>query len=89
LFRLCTVRSPKSPLLRLHEYEYYSNQWGLSLTKYYSGKPIEKNEMGGVCSTYGGEKSCIEGFGGEPEGKIPLEDPGVDGRIILRWIFGK
>jgi hypothetical protein len=26
---------------------------------------------------------------GKPEGKRPLEDPGVDGRIILRWIFRK
>ena len=26
---------------------------------------IEKNEMGGVCSTYGGEERCIQGFGGE------------------------
>jgi hypothetical protein len=26
---------------------------------------------------------------GKPEEKIHLEDPGVDGRIILRWIFGK
>jgi len=26
---------------------------------------------------------------GEPEGKRPLGDPGVDGRIILRWIFRK
>jgi len=24
---------------------------------------------------------------GKPEGKRPLEDPGVYGRIILRWIF--
>jgi hypothetical protein len=24
---------------------------------------------------------------GKPEGKRPLGDPGVDGRIILRWIF--
>ena len=24
-----------------------------------------------------------------PEGKNHLEDPGVDGRIILRWIFRK
>ena len=23
---------------------------------------------------------------GKPEGKSHLEDPGVDGRIILRWI---
>ena len=26
---------------------------------------------------------------GKPEGKSHLEDPGVDGRIILRWIFRK
>jgi len=26
---------------------------------------------------------------GKPEGKNHLEDPGVDGKIILRWIFRK
>jgi len=26
---------------------------------------------------------------GKPEGRNHLEDPGVDGRIILRWIFRK
>jgi hypothetical protein len=31
----------------------------------FSGDKIEKNEMGGACSTYGGEESCIQGFGGE------------------------
>jgi hypothetical protein len=25
----------------------------------------------------------------KPEGKRPLEDPGIDGKIILRWIFRK
>jgi len=39
--------------------------------------------VGGICSTYGGEERCIQGFSGE-EGH--LEDPGVNG-IILRWIF--
>jgi len=32
--------------------------------------------MGGACSTYEGEERR-------------LRDPGVDGRLILRWIFRK
>ena len=41
--------------------------------------------MGRACSTYVGEKTCVLGFGGEnlSEGNH-LEDPGVDGRIILK-----
>jgi hypothetical protein len=30
-------------------------QWSVLLTKYYSGDRIVNNEMGGACSTYGGE----------------------------------
>ena len=35
------------------------------LVKYYSVDQIEKNEMGGACSTYGGEVRCVQDFGGE------------------------
>ena len=35
------------------------------LTKYYSGDQIQKTEMSQVCSAYVGEKSCIQGYGGE------------------------
>jgi len=27
------------------------------------------SEMGGACSTYGGEERCIQGFGGQTLGK--------------------
>ena len=36
------------------------------------GDQIDKNEVGGACSTHGGEERCIQGFGGETEGKRSL-----------------
>ena len=47
---------------------------------YSGGTDIAPNEMGGACSTYGGEKRGVLGFSGETG---HLEDPGIDGRIIL------
>jgi hypothetical protein len=29
---------------------------------------------------------CVQGFGRRPEGRNHLEDVGVDGRIMLKWI---
>ena len=45
--------------------------------------------MGGACSAYGGVEKCIQFLVGKPEGKNLFEGPGIDGRIILRWIFRK
>jgi hypothetical protein len=44
---------------------------------------------GRICSTYGGEKRCIEDLVGNVREGDHLEDPGVlvDGRIILKWIL--
>jgi len=43
----------------------------------------------GHVARIGGKKRCIQVLVGKPEGKRPLGRPGVDGRIILRWIFRK
>jgi hypothetical protein len=58
------------------------------LTKYCSGDQIENNEVDGACSTYGGE--VYTGFWWENlRVRDHVEDPGVDGRIILRRICRK
>jgi hypothetical protein len=33
--------------------------------QYDVGDHIENNEMGGACGTYGRQKKCMQGFGGE------------------------
>jgi hypothetical protein len=46
--------------------------------------------MGGTCNTYGGKEMCIQEFWwGNLRERSHLENPGVYGRIILRWIFRK
>ena len=47
---------------------------------------MDQNEMGGACSTYGGDPRFIHGFGGERD---HLEDLSVDGMVTLKWIFKK
>jgi hypothetical protein len=46
--------------------------------------------MGGACSTYGGKREVRTGFWWRDlrEGDH-LGDPGIDGRITLKWIFTK
>jgi len=49
-----------------------------------------KINVGGVCGAFGGQKSCIQDFGGEdPMERHHLEDLGKDGKIILKCIFKK
>jgi hypothetical protein len=49
---------------------------------------IEKNKMYGACSTIGERRAVYRVVVGRREGDI-LGIPGVDCRIILRWIFMK
>jgi len=58
-------------------------------TTFFLGDEIEKNEMGGACSAYGEEEMCIQGLWGNLRERGHLEDPDVNGRIILRFIFRK
>jgi len=44
--------------------------------------------MGGACNTFGGEESLYWVLVGKPE-RDHLGDPGVDGRVIIRWMFRK
>ena len=39
------------------------------LIQYCSGDKIEKNEIGGTCSAYGGGERRVQDFGGETAGK--------------------
>jgi hypothetical protein len=49
---------------------------------------IEKNYRGGACSTYV-ERCVYWGLRENLRERDYFEDPGLDVRIILRWIFRK
>ena len=48
---------------------------------------IKKNEMGWVCGTWGRGEVYTGFCWGNLRERDHLEDPGMDGRIILRLIF--
>jgi hypothetical protein len=52
------------------------------------GDKIE-NDMSGACSEYGEEVNIYRVLMGKSEGRNHSGDPGVGGRIILRWIIRK
>jgi len=45
--------------------------------------------MDGTCSAYGGSRGVYRVLWGNLRERDHLGYPGVDGRIILRWIFRK
>jgi hypothetical protein len=50
---------------------------------------IEKNEMGGHATRMGERRGAYRILVGKSEGRNHLENPGIDGRIILKWILEK
>jgi hypothetical protein len=52
------------------------------------GDQIEKNEVGGACSTYGGEGRCIQCFGEETRERERehLGDPGIEFKLDLQKV---
>jgi hypothetical protein len=47
------------------------------------------NAMGGACCTYRARRGVYWVLVGKPEGKNHLEDPDIDGKITLKWIYKK
>jgi hypothetical protein len=46
--------------------------------------------VGWTCDTYGRQERCTKGFcWGDLRESDYFEDIGIDGRIILKWIFNK
>jgi hypothetical protein len=51
---------------------------------------MQKNVLGEACSAVGGREEACKGFWSENlRERDHWGDPGVDGRLILRWIFRK
>jgi hypothetical protein len=55
-----------------------------------AGDKIEKNVMGGACSEDGGGERHVQDFWWRNlRERDNWEDPGLDGMIIIRWMFRK
>jgi len=68
--------------------------YSMWFAKYYWGDQVKEDEMGGVCSMYGGEEKRVQVHGGETlKERNHFEDPGIETRAVFRgvgaveWIY--
>jgi hypothetical protein len=45
--------------------------------------------MGGACSAYGGRRGVYRILVGNQKKRDRMEDSGIDGNIILKWVIRK
>jgi hypothetical protein len=65
---------------RLHNEELYCLYSSPNIIRVIKARRLRLSRMGERRDSY---RALV----GKPEGRSHLEDPGVDGRIILKWIF--
>ena len=58
------------------------------LAKYYADNQIKKMRLAGDLSCLGKGEVHTGFWWGNLRGRDHLGDPGIDGKIILNWIFG-
>jgi hypothetical protein len=59
----------------------------LIFTQYCAGDQIDKSEMGGHVARMGRREVYTVFWWENLRERDHMEDPGIDGRITLRWIF--
>ena len=61
----CVRQNVSATVDSVNSISYSSNRFLYGVFYHHcSGDQIEKDEMDGACSAYGGEQRCIRGFGG-------------------------
>jgi hypothetical protein len=58
-----------------------------TLPQYCAGNKIKKSEIGDTSSMYGGTKGMKGFWRGNLRERDHWGDTGVEGRVVLRWIF--
>jgi hypothetical protein len=69
---------------RLHNKELYALYSSPNIIRVIKSRRLR---LAGHVARMGERRGAYRALVGKPEGMSHLEDPGVDGRIILKWIF--